>query len=113
MIADDVRSLLGRPKFVPGTHQLDREQADLIDVAVSAVTDLAAGYTRGRGFIEGEPSADIRSVIVLATARLLSNPGGLLYSESEGPSSVEFRSAFNGWTVSERVTLDRYRVKAV
>jgi hypothetical protein len=79
---------------------------------LSIVTAMASAYTRGRGFFNGEPNADIRAVILSASARLLSNPRGLLYDETVGPESVSYRSAFTGWTVAELVTLNRYRERA-
>jgi hypothetical protein len=48
-----------------------------------------------------------------ASARLLANPAQLLTDQTLGPSSASYRSAFQGWTVAELSTLDRYRVKAV
>jgi hypothetical protein len=80
---------------------------------LSTVTQLASAYTRGVGFTNGVPNADISTVILTASARLYANPTQLLGDQTYGPSSVSYRSAFQGWTVSELTTLDRYRVKAV
>jgi hypothetical protein len=81
--------------------------------ALSTVTQLANAYTRGVGFVDGVPNADISSVILTASARLLANPSQLLTDHTLGPSSVSYRSAFQGWTVAELATLDRYRIRAV
>jgi hypothetical protein len=80
---------------------------------LSTVTQLASAYTRGVGFSAGVPNADISSVILTASARLYANPTQLLGDQTYGPSSVSYRSAFQGWTMSELTALDRYRVKAV
>jgi hypothetical protein len=80
---------------------------------LSTVTQLANAYTRGVGFTNGQPNADISTVILTASARLYANPTQLLGDQTYGPSSVSYRSAFQGWTVSELSTLARYRVKAV
>lgn len=79
---------------------------------VQVITSLAKSYTRGQGFTDAGPNDDIAAVILTASARLISNSSGLQYSESEGPSAVEFRSAFNGWTLPEMFALNRFRVRA-
>lgn len=81
--------------------------------ALAAVLQMAQAYTRGVGFVAGVPNPDISTVVLLAAARLLANPRQLLTDQTLGPSSVSYRSAFQGWTVAEMTTLDRYRVKAV
>ncbi len=74
---------------------------------------MAKAHTRGRGFTADGPVEEIRATILTASARLLSNSRGLLYSEQVGPESIDFRSAFVGWTVVERMCLDRWRVKTL
>jgi len=73
---------------------------------------MASAYTRGAGFAGGVPNSEIRAVILTAASRLVSNARGLLWDEAEGPASVSYRSAFNGWTVAEGYVLNRYRVRA-
>lgn len=97
----DLATLLARP--------VSQEQGDAV---IGIVTSMAAAYTRDMGFIAGVPNSAIRSVILTASARLLSNARGLLIDEAKGPESVSYRSAFTGWTLAERLTLDRYRKKA-
>lgn len=80
---------------------------------LQVVTAMAAAYTRGQGFTGGVPNDEISAVILSASARLLSNPSGLAYSETEGPSSVSYHGAFTGWTVAETFVLQRYRVNAL
>ena len=80
---------------------------------LSIVAAMARAYTRGRGWTDDGPADEIRAVILTASARLVSNSRGLLYSEAVGPESVDYRSAFTGWTVAERFSLDRWRVKAL
>lgn len=79
---------------------------------LSIVSAMASSYTRGQGFAAGVPNDEIRAVILTASARLVSNATGLLYSEVEGPSQVSYSSAFSGWTVGELFVLNRYRVRA-
>jgi hypothetical protein len=86
------------------------EQGNAVLAIVSA---MAREHTRGRGFTAGVPNEGIRAVILTASARLLFNSTGLLYDEVHGPDSVSYRSAFNGWTLVERIVLDRYRVTAI
>lgn len=81
--------------------------------ALSLVTQLAAAYTRDRGFTSGAPNSDIAAVIVSAAARLVKNPSQLARSATYGPSSVAFTTAWTGWTVVEQIVLDRYRIRAV
>lgn len=98
---DDLGALLGR--------QVSEEQGL---TCLQVVTAMASAYTRGAGFTAGVPNDEIRAVILSASARLLSNPSGLAYDETEGPSSVSYRSAFNGWTAAELFVLNRFRVQA-
>jgi hypothetical protein len=79
---------------------------------LQVVTAMARSYTRNVGFTDGEPNDEIRAVILSASARLLSNPRGLLIDETKGPESVSYRSVFSGWTVAELFVLNRYRVTA-
>jgi hypothetical protein len=81
--------------------------------ALAAVSQMAQAYTRGVGWTAGVPNPDISTVILLATARLLANPTQLLTDQTLGPSSASYRSAFQGWTVAELATLDRYRIRAL
>lgn len=81
--------------------------------ALSAVTNIAKAYTRGVGFDDsGAPNDEIASVIVLAVARLLGNPSQLPMREELGAMVVDWHGGFQGWSIAERATLDRYRVTA-
>ena len=78
---------------------------------VAHVTALAKAYTRGRGFSAAGTACHpaIHAVIVGATARSVSNPARA-YKVVAG--SVEQQNArFEGWTILERQTLDRFRVR--
>jgi hypothetical protein len=81
--------------------------------ALSVVTNLAHAYTRGVGFDDDDPNDEIGSVIALAAARLLRNPSQLEVREQYGAILVDFRGGFSGWSLTERETLNRYRVNAV
>lgn len=79
---------------------------------LSIVSAMASAYTRGQGFTAGVPNDEVRAVILTASARLISNATGLLYNEVEGPSQIQYSSAFSGWTVGELFVLNRYRTRA-
>lgn len=79
---------------------------------LTIITAMASAYTRGQGFTAGAPNDEIRAVILTASARLISNATGLLYNQVEGPSQIQYSSAFSGWTVAELLVLNRYRRRA-
>lgn len=72
------------------------------------VTSMARAYTRDGGFADGVPNTDIASAITTATARLVANPEQL----STVVGTVSIRGGFNGWTLAERLVLNRYRKQA-
>lgn len=85
------------------------------DVAtvIPIVTTMARAYTRGRGFVGGEPNEDIAAVIATAAARLAGN-GGQLARKKVDDVEYEYtlRGTF-GWTLAEQIVLNRYRVTAM
>ena len=88
----------------------------LVSSHLEHVTALAHGHTRGRGFVtptEGvEPSgcaAAIAQVIVSATARSCSNPTRAYKTIAGTVETTPNR--FEGWTLLERQTLDRFRLR--
>jgi len=89
---------------------VDSEQGAQV---LAAVTQMASAYTRGQGFSDGIPNADISAVILTASARLLAHPRQLAVDETVGPDSASFRGGFTGWSVLETIVLQRYRVTAV
>ena len=74
----------------------------------NVVTQMARAYTRDGGFADGVPNAEIAAVIVAAAARLVANPEQI--PTTVGTLSV--RGGFSGWTLAERLTLNRYRKQA-
>ena len=89
------------------------DDADLVALAgehVTVITALVRAYTRDRGFdrITGAPNAGLGAVITSATARLVANPEQLRY----GVGSVQYNSAFQGWSLAELAVLNRYRKRA-
>jgi hypothetical protein len=97
----DLGALLGRT--------VSPEQGNAV---IGVVTNMAKAYTRGQGFVDGVPNDEISGVILLASARLISNPRGIDLSETRGPESASLRGSFTGWTVAEAFTLNRYRKMA-
>ncbi|ORW91281.1 hypothetical protein AWB92_19075 [Mycobacterium sp. IEC1808] len=100
--AADLQTLLG--------SNVNAEQAEAV---LSLIGAFVAAYTRGQGFTAGAPGPAARSVILSASARLLSNVTGLSYTETEGPSTISYASAFTGFTVGETLVLDSLRVTAL
>lgn len=66
---------------------------------------LVKSYTRGGGFVAGEPLEDVAAVIVTASARLAANPEQIAYQVG----AVAFRGGFEGWSLAELAVLNRYR----
>lgn len=99
--AADLSALLG--------STVDTAQANAVIGIVSA---MASSYTRGVGFDDGEPAADLAAVVKTASVRLLSNPTALA-AESMGPFAATYgqRGEF-GWTTAELSVLNRYRKRA-
>lgn len=101
-LATRVAAFLGQGDF-PGMVTLAAEH-------VGVITLMAKAYTRGGGFTSvGDPYDDVAAVIVMATARLLSNPAQVRGSVG----GVQQLDGFNGWSLAERFVLDRYRKKAL
>lgn len=72
------------------------------------VTKMARAYTRDGGFIDGVPNEEIASAITTAAARLVANPEQL----STVVGTVSVRGGFSGWSLAERLVLNRYRKQA-
>lgn len=88
------------------------DDASLVTLAGShaaVVTQMARAYTRDGGFAAGVPNDEIAAVVTTAAARLVANP------EQAGSTvgSVTIRNGFNGWTLAERLVLNRYRKQAL
>ncbi|WP_099025628.1 hypothetical protein [Mycolicibacterium palauense] len=90
-------------------REVNESQASAV---LDVVTALAASYTRGLGFTGGEPNADVRCVILSASARLLTDTTQITADRSMGPFSVSYRAGFDGWTTAELYVLNRYRQRA-
>ena len=99
--ATDLGTFLGRT--------VNAEQAESV---IGVVNSLARSYTRGAGFTDDGPNEEIASVIVSASARMLSNVGQLDTDDTYGPQRRAIRGALSGWTVAESFCLNRYRVTA-
>jgi hypothetical protein len=52
-------------------------------------------------------------VILGASARVWAHPRQLPVDQTEGAETVSWHAGFHGWSVSETITLDRCRVKAL
>lgn len=80
------------------------------NAALNVATQAVKAYVRGGP--SWAPNGEESSVILTAAARLVSNPSQLGRSETLGPQSASWRGGFEGFTLGERITLDRYRVTA-
>lgn len=96
----DVAAFLGHPD--------DTTLAALADQIVRVVSVMARAYTRGNGFLDGEPNDELTAVITTASARLVANPEQL----ATDVGSVSIRGGFNGWNLAETYVLNRYRRRA-
>lgn len=99
-----VAEFLGKPG--------DEHLAALAAEHVGIVSAMAQAYTRGRGFVDGEPKEDVAAVIVTATARMVSNPEQNNVSTSAGPFTRSVGKGFVGWNLAETMVLNRYRSRA-
>lgn len=80
----------------------------LAEAHAAVITQMARAYTRDGGFVGGVPNDEIASVITTAAARLAANPEQL----GTTIGTVSIRNGFQGWTLTERLVLNRYRIKA-
>lgn len=90
-------------------RELNAVQADAV---IQVIMASAAAYTRGRGFKDGEPGSDIWSVVLSASARLLTDTSQITADRQMGPFSVSYRAGFDGWSTAELYVLNRYRERA-
>lgn len=101
--AQNVADFLGRGS--------DANIVALAGVHVGIVTELAMGYTRGKGFdVNGTPVQQIASVIVMATARVTVNP-----EQNKREAFGDFQvtpGTLYGWTLAELAVLNRYRKRS-
>lgn len=104
-LAEQVTALVNGSRTAPACSTDDA----VIEAAVDQITAMARAYTRGRGFVDGEPNDDISAVIVVASARLHANVGQI--GADMGQRSV--RAGFQGWSMAELGVLHRYRVRAL
>jgi predicted xylose isomerase-like sugar epimerase len=105
----DVARFLGRAD--------DEALAQLAGMHIAQVSALCRSYTRGAGFmmtiendvVSARPNDEIAAVIILATARLVTNPAQVQSEEADG---YRTSGSFQGFTLPERAVLDRYRRRA-
>lgn len=106
----DLANLLGADGVGDDAGQIGAQQAAEV---LAIVTAIVRSTTRGRGFTNGTPAEDLRSVILTAAARLWRHPTQIDYGETRGPESVFFRRGFDGFTVAELYAINRYRRTAM
>lgn len=86
--------------------------SDRLLVIAEQVVGLARGYTRGVGFeIAGQVPDDLGAALVTACARLYALAPKGVASKTIGDLTIEYDRAQWGWSLAERLVLDRYRVR--
>lgn len=98
VLPEDVRAFLGMDE--------SRLSAEKVTAALAVVEPMVRAYTRGQGF-DPMPNDAIAAVIVSSTARLITNPSGLVM-EQVGAHSYR-PGTFDGWTLPELAILHTYR----
>lgn len=92
--------------FRPGIEVQAAESLKIVEALVSA-------YTRGRHVSrDGQFKDGVEAVITTAAARMLSNPEQLAVREQVGPYSMYRGAGFQGFSLAEKIVLDRYRKTA-
>ena len=99
--ASELGSFLGRT--------VDSGQASAV---IQVVTSFAKSYTRGVGFGDDGPNDEIASVILTASARLISHARQVGIDEAKGPESARFLASPFTWSVGETMVLNGFRVRA-
>lgn len=99
--------------FLGRTDLNDLRTYEQVTAALSIVTALAKGYTRGQGFTGDVPADDLRAVILTAAARLFTDPSGMVEQSRQGPFSVTYSDHYGGWSTGELTILNRYRLRAL
>lgn len=88
---------------------VEEQAAEALKIAESMV----AAFTRGRHVNRaGEFREGVEGVIVTSAARILSNPEQVSVREQVGPYSLYRGEGFQGFSLAERMVLDRYRKSA-
>lgn len=92
-----------------GRNVADLDPSEVLTARDHSMTVLeyVKGYTRDRGFVGYAPHRSIQAVIVVAAARLFTNPEQLTYY-STGDYS-ERPATMTGWTAAELGVLRRFR----
>jgi hypothetical protein len=97
----ELGSFLNRP--------IDNGQAASV---IQVVTSFAKSYTRGQGWTDDGPNDEIASVVLSASARLISHTRQVGIDEAKGPESARFLASPFTWSVGELMVLNRFRVRA-
>ena len=87
----------------------DETLVALAGEVVPIITAMVRSYTRGRGFVDAEPTEELDAVITTASARMLANPEQIPTTVG----SVEIRGGFQGFSLAETFVLNRYRKRAL
>ena len=87
----------------------------LVNAHLETITATVRAYTRDRGFSEFGARTfchdSVRSVIISACARSVSNPSGAY--RIEAGTTVATPGRFEGFTLAEQVALNRFRQRII
>lgn len=88
---------------------------DAATEAIATATALVGAYTRDRHMTRdgSDYRPGIRAVVLTVAARLLANPGQVSVGFKAGSLAVNKGQGFQGFTLAELATLDRYRKRAI
>lgn len=87
--------------------------AEQAEEVIKVCAAMCSAYTRGNGFTEGVPNAEIGAVILSMAARIVGEPRGMAVYEVHGPSAISTSGSPAGFSTSELLVLNRYRVTAL
>lgn len=100
-------------KFAPPIQDGTVKPTEAAEQALTAAHGLIDGYTRGRyRDAEGHYRPGIQAVVLTVAARLLANPGQVSTRVSAGTLTVSRGPGFQGFTLAEQTTLNRYRKRS-
>jgi hypothetical protein len=104
----DIADFMGRSTDLP-LVQLAGEHVAVISEMVNAYVRGNGPTRTGLGLGELAFPADLRAVVITATARMVNNPAQL---ESETADGYASRGSFTSFSLAEQAILHRYRRRA-
>jgi hypothetical protein len=85
---------------------------DQVEAVLSVVQAMVRAYVRDNGFHDDVPNDQLAAVVKSAAVRWLANPSQLANTVAMGGFTVSYQGGFDGFTIGERIVLDRFRLRA-